>query len=54
MVKFAGFSAQSLADRIIDANCKLLVTADGTVRGNKLIKLKDISDESILICEQRY
>ncbi|XP_054161273.1 acetyl-coenzyme A synthetase, cytoplasmic-like [Oppia nitens] len=52
-VVFAGFSSQSLADRIIDANCRLLVTADGTVRGNKLIKLKDISDESLVLCKHR-
>ncbi|CAG2168596.1 unnamed protein product, partial [Oppiella nova] len=52
-VVFAGFSSQALADRIIDANCRLLVTADGSVRGNKLIKLKDISDESVVICKQR-
>ena len=54
IVKFAGFSAQALADRIIDANCQILVTADGTNRGNKCIKLKSISDEAIAICKQRY
>ena len=39
-VVFAGFSAKSLADRINDAACKVLVTADGGFRGNKIIPLK--------------
>ncbi len=46
-VVFAGFSAQSLADRMNDANCKLLITADGLYRGNKQVSLKDIADEAL-------
>ena len=34
-VVFAGFSAKSLSDRINDATCKLLITADGGFRGRK-------------------
>ena len=34
-VVFAGFSAQSLADRINDASCNIVVTADGAFRGVK-------------------
>ncbi len=49
-VVFGGFSAQSLADRINDAEAKLLVTADGVFRGNKEIALKDIADEAIAQC----
>ena len=34
-VVFAGFSATALAARINDANCKMLLTADGSFRGKK-------------------
>jgi len=46
-VVFAGFSAKSLADRINDANCSILLTSDGSYRGNKIIPLKDIADEAM-------
>ncbi len=46
-VVFAGFSSKSLADRINDASCKLLLTADGFYRGKKYIDLKTISDEAL-------
>ena len=46
-VVYAGFSIGSLRDRIIDAQAKVLVTADyGYRRGNR-VNLKDISDESV-------
>ena len=47
-VVFAGFSAKSLSDRINDAKCNTLITADGGFRGNKITPLKDISDEAML------
>jgi acetyl-CoA synthetase len=47
-VVFAGFSAQSLSDRINDSACKLLVTSDGLYRGNKTVGLKEICDEALL------
>ena len=46
-VVFAGFSAKSLADRINDADCTILITADGGFRGQKITPLKDISDEAM-------
>ena len=49
-VVFAGFSAQSLSDRINDCNCNLVITADGAFRGAKTIDLKSIVDESLLTC----
>ncbi len=45
-IVFAGFSAQSLSDRMIDAGASLLITADGGFRGNKITPLKAIADES--------
>ena len=47
-VVFAGFSAKSLADRINDATCKLLITADGGFRGEKITPLKEIADIAML------
>jgi len=47
-VVFAGFSATSLADRIIDAEAKLVITSDGLNRGPKQMSLKDVVDEAIL------
>jgi acetyl-CoA synthetase len=46
-VVFGGFSAQSIADRIQDAQCSLVITADGAYRGNKEIQLKAIIDEAL-------
>ncbi|KAE8739861.1 hypothetical protein FOCC_FOCC014618, partial [Frankliniella occidentalis] len=43
-ITFAGFSSDSLAERILDSKSKLLVTADCVMRGEKLICLKDICD----------
>jgi acetyl-CoA synthetase len=49
-VVFAGFSARSLVDRITDAGCKIVVTADGGFRGEKTINLKGIIDEALTQC----
>ncbi len=46
-VVFAGFSANSISDRINDSECKVLVTADGLYRGNKNVGLKVICDEAL-------
>jgi acetyl-CoA synthetase len=46
-VVFAGFSAESLRDRILDARCKILITADEGLRGGKTIPLKETSDDAI-------
>jgi len=49
-VVFGGFSAQSISDRIQDAQCNIVVTADGSFRGNKEICLKNIMDEALVSC----
>jgi acetyl-CoA synthetase len=49
-VVFGGFSFKSLADRIQDADCGLVVTADGAFRGAKDIPLKAVVDEALLTC----
>lgn len=49
-VVFAGFSAESLRDRINDAKCTAVITADEAVRGKKLIPLKRMADEAVMAC----
>jgi len=49
-VVFAGFSSKSLYDRITDAGCEIVITADGSYRGEKTINLKSIVDEALQRC----
>jgi acetyl-CoA synthetase len=49
-VVFGGFSAQSIADRIQDAQCSLVITSDGGFRGNKEIGLKSVIDDAMVQC----
>lgn len=49
-VVFAGFSAQSLSDRIQDADCSMVITSDGAYRGNKEIPIKPVVDEALAVC----
>ncbi|MDB2447301.1 acetate--CoA ligase [bacterium] len=49
-VVFGGFSSASLAGRINDCEAKILVTNDGSNRGEKIIHLKDIADEALKQC----
>ncbi|MDQ1726244.1 MAG: acetyl-CoA synthetase, partial [Frankiaceae bacterium] len=46
-VVFGGFTAQSLKDRINDAQARVLITADGAWRRGAVVGLKDIADEAI-------
>tara|TARA_A100001035_G_scaffold278126_1_gene276384 strand:- start:208 stop:2106 length:1899 start_codon:yes stop_codon:yes gene_type:complete len=50
-VVFAGFSSTALAARINDASCKMVLTSDGSFRGNKTIDLKSIVDKSLNQCD---
>ena len=49
-VVFGGFSAQSIADRIQDAGCSLVITSDGAYRGSKDIPLKSVIDDALVQC----
>lgn len=46
-VVFAGFSANSLADRINDSACKIVICSDGNSRGPKSIPVKKVVDEAL-------
>uniref|UniRef100_A0A8C7KQY7 Propionate--CoA ligase n=1 Tax=Oncorhynchus kisutch TaxID=8019 RepID=A0A8C7KQY7_ONCKI len=52
-IVFAGFSAESLCERILDSQCSLLITADGFYRGDKLINLKVIADDALQKCRDK-
>jgi len=47
-VIFGGFSAQSIADRLYDAQAEFIVTCDGAYRGGKDIPLKTIIDDALI------
>ncbi|WP_126244618.1 acetate--CoA ligase [Chitinophaga rhizosphaerae] len=49
-VVFGGFSAQSIADRIQDAQASLVITCDGAFRGAKDIPLKSVIDDALMAC----
>ncbi|XP_028849394.1 acetyl-coenzyme A synthetase, cytoplasmic isoform X2 [Denticeps clupeoides] len=52
-IVFAGYSAESLCERILDSQCTLLITADGFYRGDKLINLKLIADDALQKCRDK-
>ncbi|MGA8036516.1 MAG: acetate--CoA ligase [Candidatus Acidiferrales bacterium] len=49
-VVFGGFSATALADRIADAQAKVLITADGGYRRGKVVPLKQTADDALKNC----
>jgi acetyl-CoA synthetase len=49
-VVFGGFSPESLKDRILDSDCRLLITADEGIRGGKRIPLKVNADTALAHC----
>ncbi|MFO7651532.1 MAG: AMP-binding protein, partial [bacterium] len=52
-VVFAGFSIESLADRIDDAGVKLVVCADGGLRKQKKVDLKGITDKALALAKNK-
>ena len=44
---FAGFSADSIRDRVLDSTCKLVITANESLRGSKKFALKEIVDQAL-------
>jgi acetyl-CoA synthetase len=49
-VVFGGFSAKSIADRVNDAQCKMIITTDGAFRGAKKIPMKETVDDALIGC----
>ena len=49
-VVFGGFSPQSLKDRILDSDCRTVITADEGVRGGRPIPLKDNTEQALVDC----
>ncbi|AQW67334.1 acetate--CoA ligase [Pseudomonas parafulva] len=49
-VVFGGFSPDALRDRILDADCRTVITADEGVRGGKRIALKQNVDKTLASC----
>jgi acetyl-CoA synthetase len=47
-VVFGGFSAQSIRDRLEDAQAEYIITADGAFRGDKIIPLKNVIDDALI------
>jgi len=51
-IVFGGFSPTSLADRIVDSTCRVVVTADGAFRGKKSVPLKSNVDDAIDLAQK--
>ena len=49
-VVFGGFSPESLKDRILDSDCRVVITADEGIRGARNIPLKKNVDEALINC----
>jgi acetyl-CoA synthetase len=49
-VVFGGFSPESIKDRILDSDCRVVVTADEGVRGGKAVPLKSNTDKALESC----
>ena len=49
-VVFGGFSPESIKDRILDSDCRVVITADEGVRGGKSVPLKANTDKALASC----
>ena len=52
-IVFGGFSADSLSDRIVDSTCRIVITANGTYRGDKPVFMKPVADKAIASAEKQ-
>ena len=52
-IVFGGFSSDSLADRIVDSTCQVVLTTDGMFRGDKPMPRKGPADEAMALADQR-
>lgn len=53
-VVFGGFSPEALKDRILDSDCRLVITADEGVRGGRKVPLKANVDKALINCPEVY
>jgi len=49
-IVFGGFSSEALKDRILDSDCKVVITADESVRGGRNVPLKSNADKALQSC----
>ncbi len=52
-IVFGGFSPDSLADRIVDSTCEILITTDGVFRGKKAVPLKEKADIAMTLAAKK-
>ena len=52
-IVFGGFSAEALADRIVDSSCQIVLTTDGMFRGDRPMERKQPADEAIALADSR-
>ncbi|RME40385.1 MAG: acetate--CoA ligase [Planctomycetota bacterium] len=52
-IVFGGFSPDSLADRIVDSTCTVLITTDGVFRGKKAVPLKENADRAMELAAEQ-
>ena len=52
-IVFGGFSADSLADRIVDSTCQTVITCNGTHRGDKPLPMKPVADQAMTDAERQ-
>ena len=49
-VVFGGFSPNSLRERILDSDCRVVITADQGIRGGRFVPLKENTEEALAEC----
>jgi len=52
-VVFGGFSKESLANRLVDAQCKAVISCDAVMRGPKMVPLYEITAGALALCREK-